>query len=83
MVDGFDIPHPLFLLQHVLQPLAPALCTTADTSLSGEESRARRLFLSHMQHTRSQQRKFGTTIHTSFNELEPIDVPFERPLAPR
>src|SRR5260370_29534755 len=35
-----------------------------------------------MKHTRAEQRELGTTIHAAFQELEPVHMPFERPLAP-
>src|SRR5258708_22227493 len=83
VADGSDIPHLLFLLPHLLQPLAPALRTREDASLSDEEGRARRLLLCHMKHTCSEQRQLGTTIHASFNELQSVHVPFYWTITPR
>ena len=36
-----------------------------------------------MEHTKLEQIKLGLTIHASFNELEPIDMPFDRTSTPR
>jgi hypothetical protein len=76
VVDGFDIPHLLFLLPHLLPPLAPALRMIENASLSDEEGYARRLLLGYMQHTCSEQRELGTTIHAPFNELQSVHMPF-------
>jgi len=72
VVDDFDVPHLLYLL---------ALPLRAGTSLSSQESCTSRLFLGHREHTGSQQRKLGTTIHTPLNELESVHMPFKRALA--
>jgi hypothetical protein len=81
IVDDFGIPYLLVLFPHLLDLLAPHLRTRAGTSLSSHESGASWLFLGHMKHTSPQERKFGTTIHAPFNELESIHMPFERTLA--
>ena len=36
-----------------------------------------------MEHAKLEQIKLGSTIHAPFNELEPIDVPFDRTRTPR
>src|SRR6266496_4618175 len=68
--------HPCVTVLHLL-------CERAGTSLSSQESCMSRLFLGHIEHTGSQQRKLGTTIHAPLNELESVHMPFKRTLAPR
>src|SRR6266487_4295902 len=68
--------HPCVTFLHLL-------CERAGTSLSSQESCMSRLFLGHIEHTGSQQRKLGTTIHAPLNELESVHMPFKRALAPR
>jgi len=80
---GSIAPIMLFLFPHLPDLLAPPLRARAGISLSSQESCASRLFLGHMQHTCSQERELGTAIHAPFNELEPIHMAFERPIAPR
>src|SRR6266700_6206665 len=69
VVDSSDVP-------------APALRATSGAFLSSQQSCARRLLLGHMQHTCSQQRELGAAIHAPFQELQPVHMPFERPLVP-
>src|SRR5258706_15454707 len=80
VVDGFDVANTLFLLSC----LEPLLCAMWGISTRSPEIcwRKRRCPV-HMKHTRAEQRELGTTIHASFQELEPVYMPFERPLAPR
>src|SRR6266536_4859283 len=66
--------HPCVTFLHLL-------CERAGTSLSSQESCTSRLFLGHREHTGSQQRKPGTTIHAPLNELESVHMPFKRALA--
>src|SRR6266487_359426 len=66
--------HPCVTFLHLL-------CERAGTSLSSQESCTSRLFLGHREHTGSQQRKLGTTIHAPLNELESVHMPFKRALA--
>src|SRR5260370_38984773 len=81
-VGGFEVPHLVLPSPPLLGPLAPPRRATWGVSTSSTQVCARRLFRSHLKHTCSEQRELGTTIHASFQELEPIDMPFERPLAP-
>src|SRR6266487_2487395 len=53
--------HPCVTFLHLL-------CERAGTSLSSQESCTSRLFLGHREHTGSQQRKLGTTIHAPLND---------------
>src|SRR5713226_2933000 len=82
VVGGFDVPPLVFSSPPLLDLLAPPRRATWGVSTSSTQVCARRLLLSHLKHTCSEQSELGTTIHASFQELEPIDMPFERPLAP-
>src|SRR5258708_24083851 len=81
-VGGFDVPPLVFSPPPLLHLLAPPRRATWGVSTSSTQVCARRLLLSHLKHTCWEQRELATTIHASFQELEPIDMPFERPLAP-
>src|SRR5712692_8283596 len=79
VVGGLDVA-PMLLLLSCLEPLLRAMWGTSTCSA---EVCLRKFHCSiHMKHARSEQREPGTTIHASFNELEPVHMPFKRPLAP-
>src|SRR5258708_19788000 len=82
VVGGFDVPPLVFSSPPLLDLLAPPRRATWGVSTSSTQVCARRLLLSHLKHTCSEQRKLGTTIHSSFQELDPIHIPSERPFAP-
>src|SRR5260221_8617813 len=72
MLKGSAAFHDLRLLQttHLLSLMVLLLVLSVST------------LSALVEHSKLEQVQFGATIHTSFNELEPIDIAFQRTIAP-